>query len=258
MESAHDPLSLLRLQIDWGADEALEGHPVDRLAARAPAASPRPALAPDPARAARRVAPAPQPAPPQTPPAARTLAEWHALVSGFTGCGLRDTATHTVLAEGDPAGGLLVIGEPPGAEDDRGGRPFNGPAGAVLDRILAALELRREAILLAPLIPWRPPGNRPPTDAELAQCLPLLHQLIALATPRHIVLTGILPVRALLGGTVSLRRSRGRWMELRLPGHAAAFRALPVLGLASLKSAADRRDAWADWRMLHRNIKSSV
>jgi uracil-DNA glycosylase family 4 len=242
METEPDPLTLLRLQIDWGADEALADTPVDRLAA------------PPPARPIRRAA-APAPVA-DTPQAAQTLEEWRALVGNFTGCRLRDTATTTVLAEGDVAGRLLVIGEPPGADDDRSGRPFSGPAGAVLDRILSALGLAREKILLVPLIPWRPPGNRPPTDAELAQCLPLLHQLIALARPRHIVLTGILPTRALLGSTTSLRRARGRWTELQLPGQALAVPALPVTGLTSLKTAAERRDAWLDWRMLHRTIMS--
>lgn len=247
-----DALTLLSLQIDWGADEALTEMLVNRLEARRLPPAP-PARAPGPTGT---VAEASRPPAAQQPAVsnAGTLDELCATIRNFTGCGLRDTATHTVLPEGDPAGGLLVIGEPPGAEDDRSGRPFSGPAGAVLDKILGALGLGRDKILLAPLIPWRPPGNRPPTDAELGQCLPFLYRLIVLTAPRHIVLTGILPVRALLGGAITLRRVRGNWMDLHIAGLAAPVSILPSAGLGSLKTATERRDAWADWRMLHRTI----
>ncbi len=252
-----DALALLALQIDWGADEALAGQPVNRLSTAAP-----PLRSAAPAQGAASH----QPIPPIAARTldARTLEEWHAAVRAFTGCTLRETATNPVLATGepwgdrrsDPAGRLLIIGEPPVAEDDRSGRPFSGAAGQVLDRILAALGLKREKVLLAPLIPWRPPGNRPPTDAELAQCLPLLHRLIVLSAPRYIVLTGILPVRALLGSAASLRRLRGRWAELSVPDLENPIQTLPTFSLANLKTATERHDAWADWRMLNRDMQA--
>ena len=257
-----DALALLALQIDWGADEALLEAPVDRLAAR-PAPSPR-MLPETTARVPHALA---QPSQPRAAPeiatpeiatpaiTAGTLEEWRAAVRGFTGCALRETATNPVLAAGHPASGLMVIGDPPGAEDDRSGLPFQGPAGAVLDRILHALGIQRDQLVLAPLIPWRPPGNRPPTDTELAQCLPLLHRLIALCAPRWIVLNGILPVRALLGQGSSLARLRGRWTDLHVSGLETPVPALPMPGLANLKTAADRRDVWAYWRMLQHTMR---
>lgn len=256
MDAFVDPLALLSLQMDWGADEALADAPINRMAGTPPV----------PARAtlgaALGEARHPHTVPQARPPAnagspsvvATTMEELRAAIRGFTGCALRDTATNPVLVEGNADGGLLVIGEPPVAEDDRSGRPFSGLAGAVLDRILAAIGLDREKILLAPLIPWRPPGSRPPTDAELAQCIPLLNSLIVLTQPRRIMLTGILPVRALLGSGVTLRRSRGQWMDLTIPGLNGAIPALASAGLGNLKSAADRRAVWADWRLLHRSI----
>ncbi len=248
MSGMETALGLLSLQLEWGADEALLEAPLPRLATDAPPA-PEPA-APRAPMAARNILAGVEAAPPR----AGNLDELRAAIAAFTGCALRETATNPVLPEGDPAGGLLVIGEPPVAEDDRTGRPFSGAAGTVLDRLLGAIGLARGEILLAPLLPWRPPGNRPPTDAELAQCLPLLHQLIVLARPRHIVLTGILPVRALLGAGVTLRRSRGKWTDLRVPELPDPIPDLPVFGLGNLKSAAERRDVWSDWRMLHRTI----
>lgn len=254
MEFSGDPLSLLGLQIDWGADEALAEMPVNRIApvttteagpaTRSPL-SPVAPPAPDLRAEATRNGPA---------ITATTLDELLAAIRDFQGCGLRDTATHPVLPTGTPTGGLLVIGDPPVAEDDRSGRPFSGPAGVVLDRILSGLGWARADILLAPLIPWRPPGNRPPTDAELAQCLPLLHRLIALSRPKRMILTGILPVRSLLGGDITLRRHRGQWKDFMLSGLPAAIPTLPSFSLAGLKTAADRRAVWADWRLLHRSI----
>jgi len=247
-----DLAALLALQIDWGADEALLEVPVDRLETRPPQMVPE-RRAPAPGGGA-----VPFPAAASTPAAvvaAETLDEWRQAVRDFMGCALRETATHPVLAEGDPGGGLMVIGEPPGAEEDRAGRPFMGAAGAVLDRILTSLALPRDQVLLAPLIPWRPPGNRPPTDAELAQCLPLLHRLIALTKPRWVVLTGILPVRALLGQGASLRRVRGRWTDLSIPDSEAPVRVLAMPSLANLRTTADRRDVWSYWRMLRHEIR---
>ena len=269
-----DALALLTLQIDWGADEALAEQPVNRLLASclmAPAPSAAPPSAAPPSASPTLASPIAAASPLSTPTApsrltptyppseitASTLEEWRAGIRTFTGCALPQTATHPVLAEGDPTGGVLVIGDPPVAEDDRSGRPFSGAAGTNLDRILAALGLAREALMLAPLIPWRPPGNRPPTDAELAQCLPLLHRLIILCAPRHIVLTGILPVRALLGSASSLRRLRGNWVDLRIPGRDKPIPALPSFSLANLKTSAERRDVWYDWRLLHRSIQAS-
>ncbi|MBN8930144.1 MAG: uracil-DNA glycosylase, partial [Rhodospirillales bacterium] len=190
-----DALALLNLQIAWGADEALLEAPLDRFVAPAsqPAAlgrvaSPETALAPGPSPMPASPAPTPGSGgarpPAETPrgsPAERALAlalqaqdlpALRAAIDAFDGCALRQTASHTVFAEGDAAAGVLLIGDPPGAEEDRSGRPFAGAEGALLDRMLGSIGLRREALLLTPLIPWRPPGGRPPSAAELAICMP--------------------------------------------------------------------------------------
>ena len=150
--------------------------------------------------------------------AAATLDDLRAAIAAFDGCALRDTASHLVFAEGDPSADLLLIGEPPGADEDRGGTPFAGLGGAYLDRMLASIGLERSRLMLAPLIPWRPPGDRPPSPTELAICLPFLHRLIALLGPRRIVLFGALPARALLPQTASRRRPRGAWIDAPIPG----------------------------------------
>ena len=223
-----DDLAALRLQFEWGADEALEEAPVDRLRAAPPPPSVRSAAQPPAPRERAPNTPSPaergrvgEGAPPtratpaeralQAATGARSLPALRDAIASFDGCALRDTAGHLVFAEGDPAADLLLIGDPPGAAEDRSGTPFAGPAGALLDQMLASVGLGRSELLLAPLIPWRPPGDRPPSAAELAICLPFLARLVALSEPRRLVLFGPLAARAILAP--SRRRPRGTWVE---------------------------------------------
>ena len=263
-----DDLTALRLQIEWGADEALEEAPVNRVgvvamtavATLAPLAPP-----PPPAPPADGLGPLRGPSPQgegenvlaralRVALAATTLEELRAAVAAFDGCGLRDTASHLVFAEGDPAASLLVIGDPPGADEDRSGMPFAGPQGAYLDRMLGSIGLERGRLLLAPLIPWRPPGDRPPSAAELAICMPFVRRLIALVGPRRLLLLGPLAARSLLPQSTSRRRLRGAWVDT-----VEGVPALPTFGPAELmRSPKDRRAAWADLRLLRRTLDADA
>ena len=266
-----DDLAALRLQIEWGADEALEAEPVDRLHAQPP---PQPSPAPreresvahltaSPAergRAGEGVRPAntargtAAERATQAVAEAHTLPELRAAIADFDGCALRDTASNLVFAEGDPSSGLLFIGDAPSADDDRSGMPFAGVAGAYLDRMLGSIGLARAALLLSPLIPWRPPGDRPPSPAELAICLPFLFRLVALAAPRRLVLLGPLAAKALLGQS-SRRRPRGAWLDVAIPGLSETLPALPTFAPGELvRNFRDRRSAWADLRLLRRTL----
>ncbi|WP_182950532.1 uracil-DNA glycosylase [Gluconacetobacter takamatsuzukensis] len=280
-----EALALLRLYADWGADTALDDSPTDWLArpAAPPPAMPAPA---GPADAARPPPPRPQqgapmPEPRRTPPArpaagaedgmplldravqqateaaaaATTLAELHAAMAGFGACGLRDTATHTVAAAGTAPGRLLLIGEPPDAAEDRGGTPFAGPMGELLDRMLASIGLARADMLLAPVIPWRPPGERPPSAAELRICAPFLHRLIVLAAPARVIAMGNTPARLLTGESTGIARLRGRWREVPIPGRAAPIALLPMRHPSQLgASPTARRDAWKDLLLLRTTL----
>ena len=195
----------------------------------------------------------------QAAAAAATLDALRAAIADFDGCALRDTASHLVFAEGDPSADLLLIGEPPGADEDRAGTPFAGLGGAYLDRMLASIGLQRGHLMLAPLIPWRPPGDRPPSPTELTLCLPFLHRLIALLGPRRVVLFGGLPARALLPQTASRRRPRGAWIDTPVPGVPQSIPTLPTLSPAELmRSPKDRRAAWADLRLLRRTLDADA
>ena len=216
--------ALLRLQVEWGADEAIDLVPIDRLRLleAKPVVVARPAAVPEPAKGTpgeRALAAATK---------ATTLDDLRVAIAGFDGCALRDTASHLVFAEGNPAASTLIIGEPPGREEDRSGHPFAGPEGQLLDQMFTSIGLSRADLMLTPLLPWRPPGGRPPSPGELAICLPFLQRLIVLLKPDRIVLFGAMAARTVLQQTQNRRRNPRGWAESSIPG---MHRTLPTLAL---------------------------
>jgi uracil-DNA glycosylase family 4 len=260
---AESAQALLEWQIAMGADEAIGETAQNRLAPQPPQPItqtrpiPPPPRAPAPPTAARSLV-----APPgalaeslaEAAQSARRLAAGAAsiealagLVAGFDDCPLKRTATKTVFIDGNPAASLLFIGEAPGAEEDRIGRPFVGRAGQLLDRMLAAIGLDRDGVQITNVIYWRPPGNRKPTTAEIAACLPFVLRHIALAAPRVLVLCGGTAASALLPVSDGITRLRGRWFDLAVPGLAMPVPTLPMFHPAFLLRAPERkREAWRD------------
>lgn len=231
-----DALAALKLQIEWGADEALADSPNDRLSQSAPIHTAPPATRPVALRAE-----------------AASLEELRAALADLPIGPLRDTASHAVLPEGRVTAPLLLLGEAPSSDDDRVGRPFAGEEGAYLDKLLRSIGLSREDTLIARLLPWRPPGDRPPATSELAAALPLLHRLVALSQARAVVLAGPLVARALM--TTSRRPKRGQWLELTVPGRSAAMPALVMDTPAAIRADPSlRRDAWASLRLIRRAL----
>lgn len=262
-----DALAALRLQFAWGADEALDDLPLDRTrtaAARrpqvAPAAGPG-VVAASPVRSETVAAPArvatvsagatalstPVVQAQAAAAAADTREALREALAGFAPCPLRDTAGHLVFFDGNPDAGVVLIGEVPGAEEDRVGAPFAGPAGQLLDRMLGSVGLDRTTVAMTMLVPWRPPGGRPPTDGEVAMCLPFLQRHLALLRPRVLVPLGALATRAVTGNSLGIRRLRGRVAEAAVPGLEASAVVLPMLPPAHLlRTPGAKREAWAD------------
>jgi len=253
-------LAALALQRDWGADEALDAAPPDRSRAPAPRAAPDPAPAavPPAARATAVLPVAPAPVAARAAAAAAAADSLDALrdaIAAFDGSALRETATNLVFADGAPGSGLMMIGEAPGAEEDRLGRPFVGQSGQLLDRMLASVGLARQAgFYITNILPWRPPGNRTPTDTEIALFLPFVLRHIALVRPRHVVLLGGVSAKALLRAKDGVTKLRGRWHRVEVDG----LGALPMLATLHpaylLRTPAAKRDAWADLLLLRRTI----
>lgn len=263
-----DDLAILRLMIEWGADEALGETALHRLNAVKPqpiAAVPNnlpksmpPAMPPIIAPISRG-GPRPMAAARATElaSAADSVAALRAALATFDLCALRDTATHLVFADGNPDADLMLVGDGPGAEEDRTGKPFVGPAGRLLDQMLASIGLDRSHCLITNVIPWRPPGNRPPTETEVALCLPFLLRHIALTRPRHLVLLGGLASEAVLGSRLGIRRLRGRWHAATIPGLDQPVPALPLFHPDNLlRTPSAKRETWSDLLLLRRTLDS--
>lgn len=169
------------------------------------------------------------------------------LITGFDACPLKRTATNTVFADGNPEAPVMIIGEAPGADEDRIGRPFVGRAGQLLDRMLAAIGLDRTGVQITNVIYWRPPGNRKPTAPEIASCLPFVFRHIVLSRPKVLVLAGGTAATTLLDTTEGITRLRGRWFDLAVPGLETPVPTLPMFHPAFLLRTPERkREAWRD------------
>lgn len=220
------------------------------LAAGAKAA-PKPA--PKPAKA--RLAPAPD-APVEAARAlaagADSLAALRAAVEGFEGCALKATARTTVFADGAETARVLLIGEAPGKEEDEAGRPFVGRSGQLQDRMLAAIGLDRKSnLLISNTIYWRPPGNRPPTQGELAACLPFVDRLIALMKPDLLLLSGGVAAQTVLRRAEGVTKLRGRKLRYAPESGEAPVNAIVMLHPAYLlRRPQEKRLAWADMLLL--------
>ncbi len=248
---------LLRWYVAMGADEAIDEVAPDRLA---PAALVRP-LAPPPPPAPIAVATPGDLAASarQLAAAAASLPELEAAVRAFEGCALKRTATNTVFAEGVPGAEIMVIGEAPGADEDRLGKPFVGRSGQLLDRMLAAIGLsRHENAYITNVLFWRPPGNRKPTNDEIAACLPFVWRHIALLRPKLVLMCGGTATSALLARADGIMRLRGRWFDLEVGGLGAK-----VPGLATyhpsflLRAPARKGEAWRDLLALQTKLKDA-
>jgi DNA polymerase len=281
----NDTLATLQWLIDAGADEAIGETPVDRLAAPsarhaepAPAekVSPGTASAPAP-RPAANPAPGPAPRPAAKPAPGATLAsteaalssardlaraagnleELEAALGAFEGCALKQHAMNLVFADGNPKARVMVIGEGPGAQEDRQGLPFVGVSGRLLDRMLAGIGLDRTSAYITNVLFWRPPGNRTPTGTEIAACLPFVERHIELVDPEVLLLAGGISAKSLLGRSEGILKLRGHWAHYQHAGMARPIPALASLHPAYLlRQPAQKRLAWRDFLALKEALES--
>ncbi|MBT5109591.1 MAG: uracil-DNA glycosylase [Rhodospirillaceae bacterium] len=253
------PLEALRWSVDAGADEAIGDAPINRYAQEAPAP---PSFAPEPARADAQAT-----TPSTTTPSAAaisplaqdsrriaqsadSLESLRAALETFDGCPLKKTATNLVFGDGEPNADVMIIGEAPGAEEDRKGAPFVGASGQLLDRMLATIGLARESVYITNVLFWRPPGNRNPTSAEVAACLPFVQRHIELVSPKVLVFVGGAAAKTLLDRTEGIMRLRGKWYDYQIPVDAGDAISIPALAMFHpaylLRTPAQKRLAWRD------------
>ena len=172
-------------------------------------------------------------------------------ISQCRSCRLCETRTHTVPGEGDPNAALMLIGEGPGEQEDLTGRPFVGPAGQLLDRILTAVGLLREQVYICNVVKCRPPHNRIPEADECQICMGYLRQQVALVRPKVILLLGATAAKAVLGPDIRITRDRGTWHLSRGVWILATFHPS-----ALLRDETKKRPVWEDMQAVREKMKS--
>jgi len=178
-----------------------------------------------------------------------------AAIEAFEGCPLKAACEHSVVYDGVPGADLMVIGEGPGAEEDRQGLPFVGKAGQLLDRMLAAIgRSRTENTFITNVNYWRPPGNRNPDAEELDVCRPFVDRMVELGKPKLIIAAGGVPAKALLGGADGIMKIRGTEHVFTTPG-GASVPLIPILHPAYLlRRPQDKSRAWRDLLLVEQRL----
>ncbi|HEV2642897.1 MAG TPA: uracil-DNA glycosylase [Candidatus Elarobacter sp.] len=185
--------------------------------------------------------------------AVRSLGALAKLIEECTRCPLYKTATHGVPGEGDPKADLMCVGEAPGANEDETGKPFVGQAGALLTKILAAIDLKREDVFIANVLKHRPPGNRNPKPDEIEACSPYLIRQVQLVKPKVILALGTFAAQTLLDTKTPIGKLRGAvhryyGIPLVVTYHPAAL----------LRNPAWKRPTWEDVKLARRVLDSET
>ncbi len=185
-----------------------------------------------------------------------SLSALNAAILEFDGCSLKKTASNTVFCDGNPDSDIMLIGEAPGADEDRIGKPFVGQAGKLLDRMFATINMNREQdFYITNVLPWRPPGNRKPTDQECDLCLPFLKRHIELFNPKMIVLIGGTSATAILNTKTGITKLRGKWYDYALGEQKIPL--MPIFHPAYLlRQPQCKKQAWHDLLTIKERLES--
>ena len=272
-------VAALAWQVEAGADEAIGEVPLSRFRDLKPSHEtpdtsgagvpdePRPLVT---APAPRRPMPSSHPMPPTLKPAsdntraarelasaATTLQALEEALRAFDGCPLKETATNLVFGDGNPQAKIMLVGEAPGADEDRQGKPFVGVSGQLLDRMMGWIGLDRTNFYITNILYWRPPGNRQPTAAEVAACLPFIERHIEIVDPALLVFVGGSSAKTLLGRNEGIMRLRGQWFQYQSTRMSRPIPSTAIYHPAYLlRSPAQKRDAWRDLLALKQRLQS--
>ena len=193
---------------------------------------------------------------------ASSLEELREAIAGFEGLAIKKTASNMVFSAGNPKADIMLIGEAPGADEDRQGTPFVGVSGQLLDKILACIDLSREqddpakAVYISNILNWRPPGNRTPSPAEVAVSLPFIEKHIMLVQPKLIILCGGVSAKTLLGSETSISRLRGRWHDYKPQTPELGYEGPAIPAIATyhpsylLRTPLQKKAAWSDMLLI--------
>ena len=193
---------------------------------------------------------------------AKSIENLEKLFEDFDECSLKRTATNFVRFEGIIDCKILIVDGTPDDSEDKEGKPFLNEKGELLEKMLKAIDLKRENVFLSKSIPWRPPGNRYPTNDEINICKPFIFKLIDLVNPRIILCMGEVATNQILNLNKTINSSRGSWHKLDIPSFYnfqednSTKYVLPTLNISYLiKRPETKRQAWEDMKMLREKIK---
>jgi DNA polymerase len=183
-----------------------------------------------------------------------TLEELKHKMSTFQGCQLYKSATNMVFSDGNPKSKIMLIGEAPGHDEDLQAKPFVGRSGKLLDKMLEAIDLNREKVYIANIIPWRPPANRRPTEDEINSCLPFILKHIEIIKPSALMLLGSTATFAILRNKEGISKIRGKWVDLKI--NQMTIPTMPTFHPAFLlRQPGQKKHVWTDLQSLRDKIK---
>jgi len=187
---------------------------------------------------------------------AKKLEKLKKSISNIKSCELKKSATNIVFADGNPKAKIMLIGEGPGSNEDQEGLPFVGRAGALLDKMLASIDLNRKNVYITNVVNYRPPENRRPTEEEIAKYLPYLKKHIEIINPKILVLLGSTALNALIGNEVVISKARGQWIEKQF-GECKTSVIVTFHPAFLMRQPAKKKMAWIDLKMI-REKKSKL
>ena len=174
-------------------------------------------------------------------------------INSIKNCDLKKNATNIVFSDGNPGSKIMIIGEGPGANEDKEGKPFVGRAGKLLDKMLSAIKLNRDNVYISNVVNFRPPKNRRPTDEEINRYLPFLNKHIEIINPKILLLLGSTALNALIGNEIVISKARGKWVNKKIGG------ANPEI-IASfhpaflMRQPEQKKYTWEDLKMIRKKI----
>ena len=170
-------------------------------------------------------------------------------ISQVKNCTLKKNAKNLVFSDGNPKSKIMLIGEAPGANEDEEGLPFVGRAGALLDKMLSAIDLNRKKVYISNIINFRPPDNRRPTEEEIKRYLPFITKHIEIINPKILVLLGSTAMNALIGNEVVISKMRGKWIEKQF-GDCKTSVIITFHPAFLMRQPAQKKMAWIDLKMI--------
>ena len=175
-------------------------------------------------------------------------------ISEIKNCKLKENASNLVFSDGNPNSKIMIIGEGPGANEDKEGLPFVGRAGQLLDKMLNAINLNREAVYITNVVNFRPPENRKPTEREVERYLPYLKRHIEIIKPKIILLLGSTAMNALLSNTDVISKMRGKWYEIEI-NNLKIFSIVSFHPAYLLRQPDQKKFSWIDLKMIRDKLK---